>query len=35
MTKLAQFKPWFIEEPTAPGENSNCKHVYPINSFVR
>ena len=20
MKKLAQFKPWFIEEPTAPGE---------------
>jgi L-fuconate dehydratase len=35
MTKLAQFKPWFIEEPTAPGENSHCNNVYPINSFVR
>jgi L-alanine-DL-glutamate epimerase-like enolase superfamily enzyme len=22
MNKLAQFKPWFIEEPTAPGENT-------------
>jgi L-fuconate dehydratase len=22
MKKLAQFKPWFIEEPTAPGKNN-------------
>jgi L-alanine-DL-glutamate epimerase-like enolase superfamily enzyme len=28
MKKLAQFKPWFIEEPTAPGENLHTPNIF-------
>jgi L-fuconate dehydratase len=35
MKKLAQFKPWFIEEPTAPGDNLCSEHFRLVHVSIR